>query len=262
MPGWAAGFVRGVYIIFLLVPFVVAIPVSFSELAVFPPNAFTLKWYGVFFSSRQFNQGWQISLTLALIVACASTFVGALAAIAVMRYRIPGRRFIESLILSPLIVPEVATGIGLIFYFAYTGLLEGWTRLVIAHVIVTTPYVVRVMTATLYAFDRSLEEAAMNLGATEIQVFRTVTLPIVRTGLVAGFIFAFMASFENLTITAFVAQPGFGTLPVVLFGYVRDEFNPIVAVVTVVMIVGTSLVMLLADRLVGIDRLLRLRQAG
>jgi putative spermidine/putrescine transport system permease protein len=98
----------------------------------------------------------------------------------------------------------------------------------------------------------------MNLGATEARAFRSITLPIVRPGLFAGFIFAFMASFQNLPATVFVVQPGTYTLPVILFGYIRDEFNPIVAVVTVVMVLVAGLTMLAADRFVGIYRFMGL----
>lgn len=255
-PGVLGLLARTLFLAFLLIPFLVAIPVSFSPLAVFPPTGFTVKWYGAFFTAEQFNQGWRVSLTLALVVACVSTAIGASLALAVTRYDLPGKNVLTNLTLSPLIVPGVATGVGLLFYFTYVGLIDGWTRLIIAHVIITTPYVVRVMTATLYAFDRSLEEAAMNLGASEARVFLTVTLPVVRPGLVAGFIFAFMASFDNLPASIFVVQPGTYTLPVILFGYVRDDFNPIVAVVTVVMVAVAGLAMWIGDRLVGINRLM------
>ena len=256
LPGWGGFLARSTYLVFLLIPFVIAIPVSFSPVAVFPPNGFTFKWYSTFFTSEQFNQGWRVSFGLAFAAATISTFVGASLSLAVTRYHFPGKNLLANLTLSPLIVPGVATGIGLVFYFTYVGIIDGWVRLITAHVIITTPYVVRVMIATLYAFDRSLEEAAMNLGATEPKVFLSVTLPIVRPGLLAGFIISFMASFENLPATIFVVQPGTYTLPVILFGYVRDDFNPIVAVVTVVMVTMAGFAMWIADRLVGINRLM------
>lgn len=258
-----AGFVlRGTYFVFLLLPFAVALPVSFSPLAVFPPNGFTLQWYVAFFQSDQFNDAWRVSITLAVMAASISTVIGSCLALAVSRFDFPFKEMLVNLTLSPLIVPGVATGVGLVFYFSYVGLLNGWARLIIAHVIITVPYVVRTVGAALHGFDRSLEEAAMNLGATEARVFATVTLPVVRPAVAAGFVFSFMASFENLPATVFVVQPGTYTMPVVLFDYVRDDFNPIIAVVTVVMILVAVAAMLIADRLVGINRLMGLHKGS
>lgn len=257
-PGWIGLFLRGFYLFFLLVPFAVAISVSFSPLVVFPPNGFTIKWYVRFFTSELFINGWKISFLLALAAASISTFVGTCFALGVTRYNFPGKTMLTNLTLSPLIVPGVATGVGLVFFFTYVGLVSGWARLVIAHIIITAPYVVRVVVATLYGFERSLEEAAMNLGATEARAFLTITLPVAKPGLIAGFLFAFMVSFENLPATVFVVQPGTYTLPVILFGYIRDEYNPIVAVVTVAMMAVSGLTMFLADRWVGINRFMGL----
>jgi putative spermidine/putrescine transport system permease protein len=140
--------------------------------------------------------------------------------------------------------------------------VEGWTRLVLAHAIVATPYAIRVVAATLHGFDRSLEEAAMNLGATLGQAFRTVTLPVVKPGIAAAFLFAFMSSLDNLSVTVFVAQPGYYTIPVVLFGYVRDRFDPIIAVATLVMVGVAALSMLVAERIVGIERFVGLQKSS
>lgn len=257
-PAWFGAVARSTYLIFLILPFAVALPISFSPLAVFPPTGFTTKWYGEFFNLSQFNKAWQVSLVLAFAAASVSLFIGSALALAASRYRFPGRDFLVNLTLSPLIVPGVATGVGLVFFFTQIGLVHGWSRLIIAHVIITVPYVVRVMVASLYGFERSIEEAAMNLGATEAKAFFTVTLPVVRPAMAAGFIFAFMASFENLPATIFVVQPGTYTLPVVLFGYVRDDFNPIVAVATVIMVLAAALLMWIANRVVGINRMMGL----
>jgi putative spermidine/putrescine transport system permease protein len=259
LPGQAAYAARAFFVVFLLLPFIVAVPVSFSPHVVFPPSGFTTKWYVAFFSSPSFNKAWQVSLVLAFAAAMLSTFAGACFALAVARFDFPGKGFLVNLSLSPLVIPGVAIGIGLVFLFASIGLVESWTRLILAHAIVTTPYAVRVISATLHGFDRSLEEAAMNLGATEGRAFRTITIPIVRPGVAAAFLFAFMSSLDNLSVTVFVAQPGYYTIPVVLFGYVRDRFDPIIAVVTLVMVGVAALAMLIADRIVGIDRFVRLQ---
>lgn len=259
LPGQLSMAARVLFLIFLLLPFAVALPVSFSPHVVFPPSGFTMKWYDAFFSSESFNKAWQVSLIVALASAAISTFSGACFALSAARFDFPGKAFLVNLSLSPLVIPGVAIGIGLVFLFVSIGLVEGWTRLILAHAIVTTPYAVRVITATLHGFDRSLEEAAMNLGATMARAFRTVTIPIMRPGVAAAFLFAFMSSLDNLSVTVFVAQPGYYTIPVVLFGYVRDRFDPIIAVVTLVMVGVAAIAMLIADRIVGIDRFVRLQ---
>lgn len=252
------------YFLFLLTPLVIAVPVSFSKLAVFPPNALTVQWYVAFFTSNTFYQAWRVSLITAAASAAIATVIGAGFALAMTRGRsvlnAPARRLLVTVMLSPLIVPGVATGIGLVFYFTYIGLVNGWARLIVAHVIITMPYVVRVMISALQEFDSSIEEAASNLGASDIRVFLTITLPVVRSGVVVAFILAFMASFEELSVTAFVTQPGMATLPVVLFGYIQNDFNPVIAVVSTVMTALAALVMLTVDRVIGIDRVLGLKR--
>lgn len=257
-PAWISFWGRALFLTFLLLPFLVAIPVSFSFLPVFPPKDMTMKWYVEFFTSREFNNGWKVSLILALASATISTLAGTCFALALARSRIPGRVLLMNLTMSPLVVPGVATGVGFVFLFTQIGLVNGWARLLLAHVIITTPYAVRVVSATLYAFDRSLEQAAMNLGATELTAFRTITIPILKPGVIAAFLFAFMASFDNLSITIFVAQPGQYTIPVLLFGYVRDQFTPLIAVATVVMVGVAAFTLLIADRLVGVRRFIQL----
>jgi putative spermidine/putrescine transport system permease protein len=252
---------RIAFFIFLFLPFAVAVPISFSPHVVFPPDGFTLEWYRAFLSSADFNHAWRVSLVVALAAAALSTVAGSCFALALARFALPAKALLQSLALSPLVIPGVAIGIGLVFLFASVGLVEGWTRLILAHAIVTTPYAVRVVAATLHGFDRSVEEAAMNLGATLGRAFRTVTLPMVRPGIAAAFLFAFMSSLDNLSVTVFVAQPGYYTIPVVLFGYVRDRFDPIIAVVTLVMVAVAALAMLVADRIVGLDRFVSLQTA-
>jgi putative spermidine/putrescine transport system permease protein len=260
-PGHVAAGARTLFLVFLLLPFVIAIPVSFSPHVVFPPSGFTVRWYDAFFSSDMFNKAWKVSVVLAVASSALSTAAGACFALAISRFHIRGKVFLTNLALSPLVIPGVAIGIGLVFLFASIGLLEGWTRLILAHAIVTTPYSVRVIAATLHGFDRSLEEAAMNLGAPLGRAFRTITLPIVRPGIAAAFLFSFMSSLDNLSVTVFVAQPGYYTIPVVLFGYVRDRFDPIIAVATVIMVGIAALAMFLADRIVGIDRFIQLQSS-
>jgi putative spermidine/putrescine transport system permease protein len=233
--------------VYVLLPILVIViaPLGATGYLAFPPQGLTLKWYQAALNDQRYLTAVMVSLRIAVASALIACVIGIASAYALTRYEFPGRRLLEALFLSPLILPSLVLAVGLTLFFARTGLLTGPWRLIAAHVVVCTPYVLRVSLPVLRRFDRSLEEAARNLGATPFQTFFLVVLPVVRPGIVAGTVLAFITSFDELVLALFLAEPGTPTLPVTIYSAVQLGFDPSVAAVSGLLIIATFAVMLL-----------------
>jgi putative spermidine/putrescine transport system permease protein len=232
---------------YVLLPILVIViaPLGATGYLAFPPQGLTLKWYQAALNDQRYLTAVMVSLRIAVASALIACVIGIASAYALTRYEFPGRRLLEALFLSPLILPSLVLAVGLTLFFTRTGLLTGPWRLIAAHVVVCTPYVLRVSLPVLRRFDRSLEEAARNLGATPFQTFFLVVLPVVRPGIVAGTVLAFITSFDELVLALFLAEPGTPTLPVTIYSAVQLGFDPSVAAVSGLLIIATFAVMLL-----------------
>jgi putative spermidine/putrescine transport system permease protein len=251
--------------VFLLAPIVVVVISSFNAVGVFsfPPQSFTTRWYGEIDPS--FYDALRVSLIVASVTITVAVLVGVPGAMSLVRGRFPGRDLLNALCLSPLMVPALVIGVAM-FQFSLvvwdmSGLTLGGTiaGLVIGHLTFAIPFVVRSVLAAYTRFDFSLEEAAQNLGASPLRTFFHVTLPILRPGIVSGAIFAFLISLDEVPIALFMGGGDATTLPVKIFSAIEISFGgDILAVASV--IVGASVVlMLILDRLVGLERLFATR---
>jgi putative spermidine/putrescine transport system permease protein len=273
-----AGIGRGLYLglvtlvyLFLLTPLVIVVLASFNsgEYLSFPPEGFSLRWYAKFLSSTSFMQSLWFSLQLALICTVCSTVLGTMVALYVVRFAGKWREHLRVLIIMPLLLPEILTAIALLFFyyniealFKAMGLdmLSGLFRnsflgLLIGHVLITLPFVFLGISASLYNFDLSLEEAARSLGAGKFTTFRRITLPLVKPGIIAGALLAFIISFDLFNISLLLKGVGTATLPIQLFDYVRWDFDPTAAAVSSVSIAITLVAIVLTERLVGLHSL-------
>lgn len=232
---------------YLLLPIlvVVAAPLGDTGYLAFPPRGLTLKWYAVALHDTRYLTALLVSLRIAVVSAFIACTLGVSAAYALTRFDFPGRRLLEAVFLSPLILPTLVLAVGLTLFFTRTGLLTGPWKLVAGHVIVCTPYVLRVSLPVLRRFDRSLEEAARNLGASPVAAFFLVVLPVVRPGIVAGTVLAFITSFDEVVLALFLAEPGAPTLPVTIYSAVQLGFEPSVAAVSGLLVLATLGFMLL-----------------
>lgn len=246
-------------ILFLLSPFVVTMLASLTttEFVVFPPRGFTLRWYREILDHPEFIQSFFLSLGVAATTAAIATTIGTLAALALVRHRFPGRDLLQAFFLSPLMLPSVVLGVALLQFYSRIGLAASPVTLLLGHLVLTTPYVIRLVSASLAGFDRSLELAAAGLGATPLQVFTRVTLPIIRSGVLAGFAFAFVVSFDDLTIALFVVSTDVVTLPVRIFTYIQYAYDPLITSVSTLLILFAAAVMVVIERVLGIGNLLR-----
>jgi spermidine/putrescine transport system permease protein len=183
------------------------------------------------------------------VSAVVATGLGTLIALALARHRFRGRRAVDSLVLLPLVTPEIVAGISLLVLFAGVGIPLGLGTVTISHVAFNIGFVVIVVRARLAGMDRSLEDAALMLGADELTTFRTVTLPLLWPGIAAGALLAFTMSFDDYVITSLVTGAGGSTLPVVVYGMVRRNVEPTINAISTIILLGTSLLIYAADRL-------------
>jgi putative spermidine/putrescine transport system permease protein len=257
---WRGG-VSAVFAVVLL-PMVAVIWLSFfdQEVVSFPPPGYTWRWYANALTQKQFTRGFFNSLEVALIATVIGVTLGTAAAYALVRSNIPGKATLNALLLGPLAVPGVVLGTGLyVFYvqidnaidFQIVATLPG---LIAAHVLLTIPWTVRLVAASLQGLHPAAEEAAANLGARPWTVFYRVTLPMMRSGVVAGALFSFIQSFENLDLTLLLTGPGRSTLPVEMLNYLEFRVGPTLAAVATLQIVLIGALMLLTDRFVSLSR--------
>lgn len=250
-----ATFQAAIYVL-LALPALIVIGASINteSLLSFPPKGFTLRWYAATFANTAFMQSLWLSTQLAVIATTLSLAAGVPAGYALARYRSPWRDLVQSTLMSPLVVPAVVFAIGLLQLLSLLGFSRTLLGLVLGHVIITLPYVVRNMTAAFVLFDPALEQAARNLRANPWQVVRRVTLPVLLPSVLSSAVFAFVTSFGNLTVSIFLGGPGRTPLPVQIFAYVDQSIDPMIAAVSTIVILVTLAVIFLVERLVGLQK--------
>ncbi|QND40505.1 ABC transporter permease [Rhizobium leguminosarum bv. viciae] len=248
--------VIGLGLAFLAIPLVITCVMAFDAgtyLGPMPPPALSLHWFERLVSRADILASLRTSLILAVLTTVLSVTIGTAAAVGLARGNFPGKAALTSAFLSPLIVPPVVIGFGLLLFLSKAGITNGMARLLLGHVIVTLPYCIRTSLASLLGSDQRLTEAAMVLGATERQAFWTITLPLMRTGVVTGAIFAFAISMDDVSISLFLSDPSATTLPVTLVSNMRAAFDLTIAAAAVVLIAVTALLIVVLDRVVGFD---------
>ncbi|WP_263147473.1 ABC transporter permease [Pseudomonas sp. RIT-PI-AD] len=256
--GALGGLTVALAIAFLLTPIGIAVMMSFdarSFLGAFPPQAFSWHWYQRFVDEPLYMHGLRNSLWLASLSTLVSVSLGVAAAIGLHKARFRGKQVLVSIFLAPLVVPAVVIGFGLLVTLSTLGIVSGAGKLLIAHSVITLPYVIRSVTATLATLGTSIEEAAMSLGASPWTVIRTVILPLCRPGIVVGSVLAFTVSFDDVSVGIFLADPESTTLPLALVSMMRSNFDLTIAAASTVMIAVSCVALLLVEWLLGVDRL-------
>jgi putrescine transport system permease protein len=250
---WPSWLILGLGFAFLYVPVVILMAYSFNESRLATVwSGFSLKWYGALFRDTQMLDAAWISIKVAFWTASAAVVLGTMAALAMTRMRrFPGKTLFGALITAPLVMPEVIIGLSLLLMFVSLGELfnltpKGIMAIWIAHVTFTLAFVTVVVSSRLAELDRSLEEAAMDLGANRIKVFFLITLPIIAPALVSGWLLAFTLSLDDVVIASFVAGPSSTTLPMKVFSSVRLGLSPKINALATLMIMAVSLAAFLA----------------
>jgi ABC-type spermidine/putrescine transport system permease subunit II len=244
-------------VFFLPIAVTVPVAVTTTGYVTFPPVGFTFKWFHAAFADRILMDALGRSVTLALISSAVSVGVALLAAFAVERNAFRGKDAIEAFFTAPNMVPQIILVLGLLIFYESVGLAETLVGLFMAHVIIGLPFAFRALLATVGALDRRLEWSAEILGANRVEVLTRVILPQMKTGVYAAFMFAFMASFTNVTTALFLAPVGRRTLPVEMFHRMQvGGMSPTLAALAFVLALVGIGVFVVADRTVGIYKYL------
>jgi putative spermidine/putrescine transport system permease protein len=253
----------GLVLGFVILPAVVVAIASVNDRAIlsFPPKAFSLKWFWRAFAYRDFQTGFLNGLTVTLWASTIALVVGGCFAFAVNRYTFRGKATLEGVLLAPLIIPHFTIGLGLLMLAAQTSLPRSFPLVVFAHVVLVLPFVMRSVAISLQNLDRRLELAAASLGATPGRALWTITLPLLAPGLVSGWLFAAILSFNEFTASLFVTTQATQTLPVAMYNYVREYADPTLAAVSVVYIVATAVLLGVANAYLGLGKVLNVEQS-
>ncbi len=229
---------------FLYLPIVLLVVFSFNESKLVTVwGGFSTKWYVAMFQNQGLMDAAWVTARVAFISATVATVLGTMAALALTRYtRFRGRILFSGMVFAPLVMPEVITGLSLLLLFVSMGLDRGFLTVTLAHITFTMCFVAVVVQSRLVTFDRSLEEAAMDLGATPVKTFFQVTLPVILPAIVSGWMLAFTLSLDDLVIASFTSGPGATTLPMKIYSQVRlgvtPEINAVCTLLIAVVTVG------------------------
>lgn len=246
------------FAIFMLAPLAMVVLVSFTDKGyiAMPFDGASWRWYRAILDAPDFISAFWRSLGLAAAAATLATLVSVPAGMAIAWHRFPGREAMLGLLLSPLMVPHVVLGIALLRFLTQIGASGTLAGLTAAHTIIVLPYVLRLVVAAATGFDRSIAQAAQSLGASAWTVFRRIELPLIFPGVAGGWMIAFINSFDELTMSIFVASASTETLPVKMYNHIANTIDPLLASVSTVLIVLTLVLMLVLDRFYGLDRVL------
>jgi putative spermidine/putrescine transport system permease protein len=241
----------GLVLAFLVLPIFVPVPLSVNAEAFFtyPLAGFSWRWYREVLGSGQWREAIWHSIVIAIGVTMLATSLGTLAAVGLSSPRLPARRLIMGVLISPLIVPVVITAVGAYLFYARIGLASTFPGIIIAQTTVASPFVVVTVGASLANFDRTLMRAAAISGAPPLVAFRRVMLPLILPGVLSGAAFAFVASFDELVIALFMASPQQRTLPMQMFVGLREHLSPAITAAATLMMSLSILLLILADRL-------------
>ncbi|WDD90233.1 ABC transporter permease (plasmid) [Burkholderia sp. FERM BP-3421] len=235
-------------LLYLVLPVLAIVPLSFSSstFLVYPIPDVSLRWYETLFASDAWRSAAVNSFIVAPIATLIATTLGTLAAVGLSKTAFRGKSFLLAVLLSPMIVPVVIVGVGMYLFFAPLGLAGTYTGLICAHAALGTPFVVTTVLATLQGIDPNLARASLSLGANPLTTFFRVTLPLIAPGVMAGALFAFATSFDEVVVTLFLAGADQTTLPRQMFAGIRENINPtIAALATILIVLSTGLLLVL-----------------
>ena len=256
---WTLRVVSLLALLIILGPIAIVVLVSFSpsDFFAFPPRGLSLRWFREFFNLPSMRGAFLLSLEVALIASILATVLGTLASLFLARRRGAVVGLLNALFLSPLVFPTIIIGVALLLFYRRVGvpILQG---LILAHVLIGTPYCIRSVLTSLQGLDVSLEEAGQSLGASPVRTFFLITLPLIRPGLLCGWLFAFIVSFGELNTALFLTGPGVTTLPIEIFAYLQFQGSQLViAAASTLQICLIIVLVVTIERLVGLAHIVR-----
>jgi putative spermidine/putrescine transport system permease protein len=252
------------FVIFTLAPIVVVCVVAFTPEGYLslPTNGPSLRWFRTIARYPEFINAFWTSIWLGTVSSVIALMFSVPAALAIARYDFRGREALTALFMSPLMIPHVVLGIAFLRFFTQIGIGGTFLGLVLSHIVVVLPFALRLTLASATGMDPRIEQAAISLGASDWTVLKRITLPLIVPGLASGWALSFITSFDEVTMTVFIAAPGTETLPVRMFLYIQDNIDPLVTSVSASVIAATVVVLVVMDRVYGLERLLVGRGSG
>jgi ABC-type spermidine/putrescine transport system permease subunit II len=250
--------VRGLHTSFVvLVYFLVYLPIALVVLTSFnaaiittlPIQSYSTKWYAALLANTRTLDSLWTSIQLGLLAACIATAIGLMGALAVVRYRFPGRRAFLALMTLPMVAPGIVLGVSLLIFARYVGFKTGFTTLLFGHTLLALPYCTFIIISSLARFDRTLEDAARGLGAGEARVLWRVTLPNIMPGLIGALLFGFTISIGEFVVSFFLTSAGITTLPIRIYSIVKVGITPEINAVSTLILAATCLLTIVAIRL-------------
>jgi putative spermidine/putrescine transport system permease protein len=240
-------------LVFLLLPILVIIPLSFSESSflVYPIPGWSLKWYHNLFESAEWARAAKNSFIIAPAATVLATALGTLAAVGLARTDFPFKGLLMSLLIAPMVVPIVVVGVSTYLFFAPLGMADSYLSLIIVHAALGAPFVLTTVLATLQGFNHNLVRASLSLGESPLRTFFRITLPVIAPGVVSGALFAFATSFDEVVVVLFLAGPEQLTLPRQMFNGIRENISPTIAAVATLLIIFTTSLLLVLEWLRG-----------
>ncbi len=226
---------------FMFLPVAVVVLLSFNanQFGAFPMTGLSLRWFEALWNNEAVMRAFRTSIVLGLMTAVISTTLGVLASLALVRYSVPGKNLISTALIAPILVPEVVLAVALLLFLNFLGIGKSFALLLAGHVIFTLPFVILVVQARLVGIRRDVEEAALSLGASPVQTFLSITLPLLMPAVAAGALFAFTISFDDITGTLFWKPGGVETVPTQIFAMLRHSISPEINALGTVMILLT-----------------------
>jgi putative spermidine/putrescine transport system permease protein len=248
--------------VLVILPIAVVLGASLSESAylTFPPQGLTLKWYQETIENSLWTDSFWLSLQIGCMVAVFATLIGVPAAMALRNMRGPLATGLQTLFLSPLMLPTILIGLSLLQFYQKAGIGTSALAVTLGHTIIACPYVIRLVLASFAGVDPNLERAASILGAGPLRKFMRVTFPLIRHGILAGALFSFIVSLDDVNIALFLSDVHTTPLPVQLFSYIEQNADPLGAAVASILVLLASAVILICDRIVGIEWLFGIKQ--
>mgnify|MGYP001217441893 CR=1 FL=1 len=241
-------------ILFLVLPVVVTMVVSFNAGGfVLPPTGFSLKWYEIAWSSNEFISGIQVSLILGVSASLLANIVAFMLVLSIYRYNARAKQALTLLAMSPLLVPMTILGLSMYIFLAQLGLAGGKSALLMGHVVLTLPFAFRILTASFQNYDGTLDEAAANVGASPVRTLFSITLPIIKTGLIASFVLCFIISWNDFALSVFLAPSDWTPLPIQLYSYIKFQYDAAGAALVSTLVLVSAVAIVLLDRLIGLQ---------
>ncbi|APA66586.1 MULTISPECIES: ABC transporter permease [Janthinobacterium] len=242
--------------LFLLGPFAIVVLAGFSggETLAFPPESYSLRWILEVWAAPEFRRAFQTSLEIGLIATVIALLLGIPVAYAFSRMPPPGIGAIRQILTSPLIIPAILVGLGLLHHLVLTINAPVYVGLLIGHIALLIPYSVRVVYASLVNLRVDIEDAAITLGASRLRAFFMIVLPNIRNAVIAAFFLAFVTSFNQVPVSLFLTGPGISTLPIEMLGHMENSFDPSIAALSTLLVLFTMAFVMVTEKVLGISK--------